>query len=311
MLFFARELKDKILNLRNERGYVNLDVQESKVYFDKQGNLLVEGREGLESERLIEQFMIAANVAVAEFIHYSEMPGIYRVHENPSAEKLQSFCNFLNAAGIKTVRKPQYPREFQQILLSVENTPISGVISDVMLRSMQKAEYLSENKGHFGLNEKCYCHFTSPIRRYPDLVMHRILKSMLQGQTGEAFEYYSIRADEIAQNCSLTERRADLIERDTDDLYICKFMNQFIGDFFEGVISGVTSFGIFVRLAGNLVEGLIPLEYLPNGRYEFLAESFTLKGSKISFKLGETVLVKLISANIQSRKIDFELIHKI
>ena len=179
-----------------------------------------------------------------------------------------------------------------------------------MLRSMQKAVYSPENNGHFGLNEQCYCHFTSPIRRYPDLTVHRILKGVIEGRVGEIFPYYEEKVGEIALHTSETERKADLIERDVDDLYICKFMENFVGDFFEGIISGVTSFGVFVRLE-NAVEGLITLEDLPNGRYEFIEESFTLKSNKVAFHLGESVVVKLLSTDLSSGRIYFGLIKKL
>lgn len=310
MLFIARELKNKILALRDEKGSVDLDVQESEISV-KNGEIIVDTRKGLESERLIEQFMISANVAVAEFIFYSEMPGIYRVHESPSPEKSETFLNFLNAIGIKHgKRKMQYPKDYQQVLKQLEDNPLSPVVNTVMLKSMQKAEYSSQNAGHFGLNETCYCHFTSPIRRYPDLIMHRVLKGILEGEGLKVANEYSGKISEIAGECSLKERRADIIERNIDDLYACKFMSQFMGDFFEGIVSGVTSFGVFVRLE-NSVEGLIPLERLPKGKYDFDANTFTLKSIKHSFSLGLKLCVKLVGADIQSGKISFSYIGKI
>ncbi len=309
MLCLANKLKNKILDLREEKGSVDLDVQETKIW-TKNGEIFVDSRQNLQSERLIEQFMISANVAVAEFIYYSEMPGIYRVHESPSPEKSETFLNFLNAVGIKHgKRKMQYPKDYQQILKQLIDNPLSPVVNTVMLKSMQKAEYSSQNAGHFGLNETCYCHFTSPIRRYPDLIMHRILKGILEGESLSVSNYYSNKVSEIAGECSLKERRADLIERSIDDIYACKFMSQFIGDFFEGIISGVTSFGVFVRLE-NSVEGLIPLERLPKGKYDFDATAFTLKSPKHSFSLGKKLLVKLVGADIQSGKISFSYVGK-
>lgn len=310
MLLTARALKDKILLLRDEKGSVDLDVSETKISVDS-GRISVDVRNNLESERLIEQFMISANVAVAEFIFYSEMPGIYRVHETPNQEKSESFLNFLNALGIRHgKRKIQYPKDFQQILKQVEGNALSPVINSVMLKSMQKAEYSSQNLGHFGLNETCYCHFTSPIRRYPDLVMHRILKGILDGDGLKISDDYAEKVAEIANECSLKERRATSVERSVDDVYVCKFMSNFVGDLFEGIVSGVNSFGIFIRLE-NSVEGLIPLENLPKGKYDFDANLFTLKSAKRSFSLGNKLLVKLVSANIQSGKISFAYIGKL
>lgn len=309
MLECARELMHKMLALRDKKGSVDLGVEECRIFFEN-GELVVEKREGIESERLIEQFMIAANVAVAEFIYYSELPLIYRVHGKPDGDKLLTLKSFLKACGLKAPQKLEFPMDFQKILVSLNGLPIKGVVSDVMLRSMQKAVYSAQNQGHFGLNERCYCHFTSPIRRYPDLIVHRILKAVLEGRVGEILERYENTIDEIALNTSDCERRADLIERDIDDLYICKFMESFVGDFFEGIVSGVTSFGVFVRLE-NAVEGLIPLENLPKGRYEFYEESFTLKSNKLSFKLGEALVVKLVATDSSSGRIYFELIRKL
>ncbi len=308
-LFYARELMHKMLDLRNKKGMVDLGVEECKITFEN-GQLIVEKREGLESERLIEQFMISANVAVAEFCYYSELPLVYRVHGKPDGEKVASLKNFLKACGLNVPNKLEFPTDFQKILNGLENNPLKGVVSDVMLRSMQKAVYSPENNGHFGLNEQCYCHFTSPIRRYPDLTVHRILKGVIEGRVGEIFPYYEEKVGEISLHTSETERKADLIERDVDDLYICKFMENFVGDFFEGIISGVTSFGVFVRLE-NAVEGLITLEDLPNGRYEFIEESFTLKSNKVAFHLGESVVVKLLSTDLSSGRIYFGLIKKL
>ena len=308
MLKCGLELMQKMLALRDKKGSVDLGVEECKITFEE-GELVVEKREGLLSERLIEQFMISANVAVAEFIYYAELPCIYRVHGKPDSEKVLSLKKFLSACALPVPQKLQFPMDYQKILNSLEDNPLKGVVSDVMLRSMQKAVYSPENEGHFGLNENCYCHFTSPIRRYPDLTVHRILKGIIEGRVGEVIDEYLPKIYEIADNCSTTEKKAELIERDVDDLYICEFMEQFIGDLFEGIISGVTSFGFFVRLE-NAVEGLVPLETLPKGNYEFYEESFTLKNNKHSFSLGQTVFVRLVGCDIQSGKITFDLIGK-
>ena len=307
-LLIARELKNLMLLQREKRGMVDLDVDECRISF-VDGELIVSRRDGIESERVIEQFMIAANVAVAEFIYYSELPLIYRVHGKPDPEKVSAFKAFLRGCGLKVPAKLEYPMDFQKVLKELENNSVRGVVSDVMLRSMQKAVYSNENSGHFGLNEKCYCHFTSPIRRYPDLVAHRILKGVIEGRAPEIEEYYYSKCAEIALNNSDSERRADKIEREIDDLYVCKFMEQFIGDYFEGIISGVTSFGVFVRLE-NCVEGLIPLEDLPKGKYEFIQENYTLKSNKHAFKLGERLIVKLTGISYERSRVYFSFIKK-
>ena len=308
-LLFARDLMKKMIAIRNKKGMVDLGVEECKVTFEN-GNLVVEKREGLESERLIEQFMISANVAVAEFLHYSEIPAVYRIHGKPDGEKVLSLKTFLKACGLKVPQKLEFPMDFQKILTSLDDNSLKGVVSDVMLRSMQKAVYSPENVGHFGLNEQCYCHFTSPIRRYPDLTVHRILKGVIEGRVGEIYSYYQQKVQEIAINTSETERNADLVEREVDDLYVCEFMKRFIGDYFEGIISGVTSFGVFVRLE-NAVEGLVALEDLPKGKYEFIEQTYTLKSSKLAFHLGERVVVKLISTDLSSGRINFSFVKKI
>ena len=308
-LFIARELKNLMLLGREKRGMVDLDVDECRISF-VDNKLVVARREGLESERLIEQFMISANVAVAEFLYYSELPLIYRTHGKPDAEKVSTFKAFLRGCGLKVPQKLEYPMDFQKVLKELENSDIRGVVSDVMLRSMQKAVYSNENTGHFGLNEKCYCHFTSPIRRYPDLVAHRILKGVIDGRAPEIEQYYAPKCAEIALNNSESEKKADKIEREIDDLYVCKFMEQFIGDYFEGIISGVTSFGVFVRLE-NCAEGLIPLEDLPKGKYEFCQENYTLKSLKHSFKLGERVVVRLTGTSYERARVYFSFIQKV
>ncbi len=308
-LLLSRELKNLMLLGREKRGMVDLDVDECRISF-VEGKLVVARRESIESERVIEQFMISANVAVAEFLYYSELPLIYRTHGKPDPEKVSAFKAFLRGCGLKVPQKLEYPMDFQKVLKELENSDIKGVVSDVMLRSMQKAIYSNENTGHFGLNEKCYCHFTSPIRRYPDLVAHRILKGVIEGQAPEIDNYYATKCAEIACSNSESEKKADKIEREIDDLYVCKFMEQFIGDYFEGIISGVTSFGVFVRLE-NCAEGLIPLEDLPKGKYEFHQENYTLKSTKHSFKLGERVVVKLTGTSYERARVYFSFVQKI
>ena len=304
----AKELMQIMLDKRNKKGMVDLGVEECAIYFDN-GELIVEKRDGLQSERLIEQFMVATNVAVAEFIYYAELPMIYRTHGKPDGDKVNVLKNFLRACGLKVPNKLEFPMDFQKVLTSLEDNPLKSIVSDVMLRTMQKAVYSSENVGHFGLNESCYCHFTSPIRRYPDLIVHRILKAVIEGRVGEIIEKYEGKVVEISTSTSDSERKADLIERDVDDLYICKFMQNFIGDYFEVIVSGVTNFGVFVRLE-NAVEGLIKIEDLPKDQYQFFEESFTLKSNKHSFKLGDSLIVKLVSTDISIGRVYFTFVSK-
>ncbi len=310
MLNVAKSLQALLTKHREESGYVDIDVCESNIYFDAQNKLIVEKRESIESERLIEQFMIAANVAVAEFLYYADLPAVYRVHETPSAEKIENLCEFLKATQIGIGKgKFKYPKDFSNVLNQAQGKPIFSVVNDVVLRTMQKAVYSFENKGHFGLNEKCYCHFTSPIRRYPDLTVHRILKGVLDGCSGEVCSKYSPKVAQIAENCTLTERKADLVERTADDLYVCKFMSDFVGDFFEGLVSGVTAYGVYVRLE-NSAEGFIPLETLPSGNYAFDKTKFLLTGKKFTFKIGDCLLVKLVGVDYYRGKITFAFVSK-
>lgn len=309
MLFNAKKLKDLLWEKREQNGSINLESEESEIKFEN-GELIVEKKQSLESESLIEEFMIAANVAVAEFLFYSELPAIYRVHEKPLEKKTESFLSFLSAAGIGKVKSLKYAKDYQSVLKKAKQNPCYPIINNVMLRSMQKAEYSAQNKGHFGLNEKCYCHFTSPIRRYPDLFVHRVLKAALSGQIGEIYDSYSSLAEPIALSSSKAERKAETIERTADNIFIAKFMSGFIGDFFEGICSGVTANGLYARLE-NGAEGFLPIERLPKGKYDFYPENYSLKSGNKSFKLGETLLVKLIACDISAGKIYFDFVAKL
>ncbi len=309
MLFNAKKLKDLLWEKREQNGSINLESEESEIKFEN-GELIVEKKQSLESESLIEEFMIAANVAVAEFLFYSELPAIYRVHEKPLEKKTESFLSFLNAAGIGKVKSLKYAKDYRAVLKKAKQNPCYPIINNVMLRSMQKAEYSAQNKGHFGLNEKCYCHFTSPIRRYPDLFVHRVLKAALSGQIGEIYDSYSSLAEPIALSSSKAERKAETIERTVDNIFIAKFMSGFIGDFFECICSGVTANGLYARLE-NGAEGFLPIERLPKGKYDFYPENYSLKSGNKSFKLGETLLVKLIACDIPAGKIYFDFVGKL
>lgn len=309
MLNSAKKLKDLLLKKRKESGSVDLDVEECEIRVQN-GDIIVEKREGLESERIIEQFMIAANVAVAEFAFYADMPFVYRVHEKPSPEKIQTFSDFLTVIGVEHSKyKFKYPKDYQCILEKLNDKELFPIVNNVMLRSMQKAVYLSENNGHFGLNEKCYCHFTSPIRRYPDLIVHRILKGMLDGESGVVMDEYSPKIAEIAARCTECERKADLVSRDIDDVFACKFMQQFIGDYFEVIVSGVTANGLYVRLE-NAIEGFIPLERMPRGKYDFFEGGYALLCGKKKYTLGDSVIVKLAATDIAAGRIYFDYIGK-
>lgn len=299
----ANELKEILSKKRNNRGNINLDVKESHITV-KDGKINVSARQSKEAYKIIEEFMIVANETVAEYVYYMELPFVYRIHEKPSEEKLETFKNFLNALGITTkwTAETCHPKDFQTILEKIKDMPYYSVVNKVMLRSMQKAKYSPENLGHFGLSSKCYSHFTSPIRRYPDLVVHSILKGILKGKDVANLygEYVSLASNISSDN----EKKADEVERDMDDYYKCRYMRSYIGREFEGVISGVTSFGIFVELE-NTIEGLVKLDTMPRASYELDEKTFTLKGGKWQFSLGDKIGIVVLGVDTASRRVEF------
>jgi len=307
MLFEMQELAQILINKRKSRGSIDLDVKEASIIV-KDENIQIEQYERTIAHKIIEEFMILANETVAEFMANYEMPFVYRVHEKPSEEKATGFKAYLNELGIKAVFHPENvrPGEYGKILDKLEGQPLFHVVNRVMLRSMSKARYSSENSGHFGLASSCYCHFTSPIRRYPDLLIHRIIKMVLDGKADEAEKSFSSFVASASINCSENERKADEAERDVDELFKTWYMRERLGEEFDAVISGVTSFGIFAELS-NTVEGLIRIENLPFDDYTFIEQRFLLKGLKYSFKIGDKIKIKVASADIGSRKCEFVL----
>lgn len=315
-----RDVADDIFNMeklclalekrREEKGCVTLDVKEAHIYVDDNGEIVIPPAERTISERIIEQFMISANEAVAEFLLKRGAPCLYRIHERPAEEKSESFFGFLKDLGVKINGRTNEvkPKDFQNVLKLCEDKPFYQVVNKVMLRSMQKARYSEENSGHFGLASACYCHFTSPIRRYPDLFVHRSVKDILHG--GSYAEKLARQAREAGDDCSAKERVADECERKVDELYKLAYMSERLGEEFDATISGVTSFGVFCELE-NTVEGLIPLEDLPADEYVFYEEKFLLKGNKNLFKLGERVRVKNADCDLGRLRVLFKLIKKL
>ncbi|MDE6869059.1 MAG: ribonuclease R [Clostridia bacterium] len=290
---------------RDAAGNVNLDVREAKIYTDASGKIVIPDYERTISERIIEQFMISANEAVAEFMAKRGIPCLYRIHEVPSPEKVSTLVSFLKDLGInaKLDADDTAPADFQRILKSAENKPYFSVINKVMLRCMQKARYAEENRGHFGLASSCYCHFTSPIRRYPDLFVHRALKEVLRGGNGLKFKD---SAKQAGIDCSECERNADEAEREVDDLYKLEYMTERIGEEYDATVSGVTNFGVFCELK-NTVEGLIPLEYLPEDNYEFFGEKFLLKGRRNSYRLGDKLKIRVDGCDFGRKRVTFSI----
>ena len=290
---------------RNARGAVDLDTVESAIYC-KDGKISVTLRERGESERIIEEFMIAANEAVASFAARAGLPFVYRTHESPSEEKLAAFSAFLRGIGQSFTFDAEkiLPEDFQRVLERCEDQPYGNAVRNVMLRSMQKARYTPQNKGHFGLASTCYCHFTSPIRRYPDLTVHRILKEAIHGGNAESFRDFCQKS---ALQSSEREVLAEKIERTVDDLYKTAFLSERIGEKFPATVSGVTAFGVFAEI-GNGIEGLIFPEELPEDVYLFDAERLSLKGKKHSYRLGDPVEIEVKRCDLTERKIDFSVV---
>jgi ribonuclease R len=253
--------------------------------------------------------MILANRVVAKEYFEKEAPFVYRVHQAPLKEKVENVRLFMKGLGIETPAVPSLitSEYYQALSKKVEGKDVYETVSKVLLRSMQKARYAPENLGHFGLALENYCHFTSPIRRYPDLTIHRFIKAQLHKELSESekedlFEF----AEESSLQSSEMERNAEKAERDVDDLWKAYLMKDHIGEEFDGIITSVLNFGFFVEL-DNSVEGLVRIECLPADNYFFMEKSLQLKGGVHSYKIGDKVRVKLVSSNIYTRKIDFEL----
>ena len=280
-VFLFAELTHILQEMRNKKGNISLDVKEAKIILTNDNEIVIPDYERAFSYQIIEAFMVLANETVAEYMHAIEAPFIYRIHEKPLEEKVVSFRNFAQTLGL-TARfsaDDVKPYDYQNLLRKAEGLPIYSVLNRVMLRSMQKARYSPENVGHFGLASGCYCHFTSPIRRYPDLCIHRIIKEIINGGYAEATEKYADFVEQAATQSSDRERKATDAERDVDDLYMAMYMSEHIGEEYDAVISGVTSFGIFAELP-NTIEGLIPIESL-YGTFTFDPDHFCLIGQDV------------------------------
>lgn len=303
------ELCDILIKKREKNGSIDLDVKESNITVDENNNIIVSASLGRDkSHRIIEEFMILANVTVAEFMFFLDKPFIYRVHEKPTEERLEKFYAFITQLGIKFKRAKDnvYPKDFQLILNNCNNSPVFPIVNRVMLRSMQKAKYSPENLGHFGLSEKNYCHFTSPIRRYPDLTIHRIIKDFLSGKQ-DLEEKYSNFVEEASKQSSLKERNAQEAERAVDDYYKIMYISNYVGEEFTAVVSGVTNFGVFCELE-NGIEGLCKLETLKGKRYTFDEKTFSLSNGKETYKLGQSVKIKVAGVDFAQKKAEFLIV---
>ncbi len=312
MAELATILKEK----RRENGYLNLDIPESKITLDENGYAIdVQKYETYFANEIIEQFMLIANETVAERFYWLQAPFIYRVHEAPGLDKIKELNKILYNFGYKIkVSKEDivYPKEFSKILEDVKGKDEEKVVSNIILRTLRVAKYEAENKGHFGIASKYYCHFTSPIRRYPDLFIHRIISKYIESDymVNDFFiKKYSKRAEKRAENCSERERTATKVEREAEDIKKAEFMENKIGEEYEGIISSVTNFGIFVEL-DNTIEGLIRYENLGDEYFIYDEERRQAIGEKTNttYKIGDKVKIRVADANKLLRKIDFELV---
>lgn len=308
-LTIMKELSEKLEARRIQAGYLDFEIPEAQFIFDAEGHAVdVEKRERNFAHRLIEDFMVLANETVAKEYNIKGVPFVYRIHESPKKEKLVSVLEFMAGLGIKAPPVPENitPDYYQKLLKLSEGQTYNETVNKMLLRSMQKARYLNENLGHFGLALEYYCHFTSPIRRYPDLTIHRIIKEVLHKKslTKTRKEDLDLFAFESSQQSSVTERNADMAERDVDDLWKAYLMKDRVGQTFEGIITSVTNFGLFVEL-DNTVEGLVRIEDLPQDAYLFLEKQLKLKGTKHTYCIGDKINVILQNANIFTRKVDF------
>ena len=304
------ELASILRKNKVKKGYIDFDIDESKIVVNEKGEAIdVVLRNRGTGENLIEDFMIAANETVARHIYYMEYPFIYRVHGEPNEEKINSFINFVSVLGY-SVKRPKKitPKSVQELLESLKDKKEYEILSSLLLRSMQKAIYDKTNIGHFGLASKCYTHFTSPIRRYPDTTVHRLLRTYLfkKKLNNETFKYWDTKLVMIADHSSKKERASIECEREVDDMKKAEYMEKHIGEAFKGIISGVMSFGIFVELP-NKIEGLIRMEDLTDDYYIYDETTFSLIGrkNKRGYRLGDSIDVVVKSASKINHTIDF------
>ena len=314
MFELMRDLAAILREKRMSRGAIDFDFKESKVLVDEEGTPVdVVVRERTVAEKLIEEFMLAANETVAEHFHRMEVPAIYRIHEDPKPEKLQRFFEFVTNFGIvvKGTGNQVHPKALQEIIRAIEGTPEEPVISTMMLRSMQQAKYSAESLGHFGLSTEFYTHFTSPIRRYPDLVVHRLIRTYIINKdlSKATIMHWDANMDDIATHTSERERRAVEAERDTDALKKSQYMQDKIGEEFDGIISSVTNFGLFIELP-NTIEGLVHVSNMTDDFYRFDDRQMMMIGerSKRQFRIGDEIKIKVIGVKPEEATIDFEIV---
>ena len=299
-----------------KNGYIDFEIEEAKLIVDDKGEVTeVTLRDRGTGEKLIEDFMVAANETVASHIYYMELPFVYRVHGIPSEEKIQNFLKFVGVLGhrVNGKIKDLTPIAMQNLLEQLKDVKEYHILSAQLLRCMQKAIYDKVNIGHFGLGSQCYTHFTSPIRRYPDTTVHRLLRTYLfnHSMDKDTLEYWDNKLVFLTEHSSERERAAADCEREVDDMKIAEYMEKHIGEEYEGMINSVLNFGMFVELP-NLIEGLVKVDSLKDDRYIYDETTFSLVGqsSKRRYRLGDKVKVKCVAASKEMKTVDFEIIHE-
>lgn len=316
-LSLMKDLADILRANKDKRGYIDFNIDESKIIVNEQGEAVdVKLRDRGTGEKLIEDFMIAANETVATHIYFMDLPFIYRIHGIPKEERVENFLKFIKVLGynITTDKANITPKTMQAILLELKDKKEFHILSSLLLRSMQKAIYDKSNIGHFGLASKYYTHFTSPIRRYPDTTVHRLLRTYLfeNKLDHETIRYWDNKLEFLAQHSSEKERSSVSCEREVDDMKKAEYMEKHIGEEFDGVISSITSFGMFVELP-NLIEGLIKISEIRGDYFVFDETTFSLVGrsSKKAYRLGEKIRVVVSHASKESKTVDFEIAKKV
>ncbi len=313
-LELMQELSEQLLQKRIRRGSLDFDLPEPEIVLDIQGNVenIVKAKRHL-AHRLIEEFMLAANETVASHLAWMQIPIIYRTHEKPDESKIATLNTFLGSLGLRLRPGARlHPKDIQQLLAQAKQTPTEHLVNYLTLRALKQARYTTQNSGHFGLASQCYTHFTSPIRRYPDLIVHRLLKAVLQGEgfSEHAQEQRRKVLETIADHSSIRERLATDAEREIVLVKKLRFMEDKLGDIFDGVISGVASFGLFVELRDYFVEGLIHVTTLYDDYYHYHEESYSLVGEQFRkrYRVGDKVRVQITHVDVAKRQIDFLLV---
>lgn len=315
MFELMRELAAILRKKRMKRGSIDFDFPETKIVLDEKGKPIeIKPYERNVATKIIEDFMLIANETVAQDYFWQELPFVYRTHDNPDTEKIKKLSTFINNFGysIHIGQDEVHPKELQKLLQKIDGTPEEALISRLTLRSMKQAKYTTMSTGHFGLATPYYCHFTSPIRRYPDLQIHRIIKDNLRGRmNAKKIEHYDKILPEVAKHSSEMERRADEAERETDKLKKVEYMSERIGEVFEGVISGVTEWGFYVELP-NTVEGLVHVTTLVDDYFHYNESTYELVGevTNIRYKIGQRVHVMVTGTDRILRTIDFRVVRQ-